>query len=249
MDSNSEFRPNLEGEPLRQVANLKILVHPSFLVGNTTHPNSYKGKRERPVYENATKGMMQNARERFLLQDSSDVLLIMPHEEPTLQSWRNSREAKLRDSVLGTWTDIYKMAKRKRPGNVFLTDDLTWSVNENWQLRVDEARTEAQRAIVAELKTHGFELTSDTDITLGGEFRNLCVYEVAKKLLYLPIVQRLKIDKRTSFNSVFAFGFDEEYTRERDVDFQEILVACLEDGYQIGEDAEYMYIEKRASTT
>lgn len=233
-----------EGEPFRSIRDLKILIHPSFLVGNTTHPNSYKGRRERPVYEKATKDMMRNARERFLPLRDSDVLLIMPHEDPSFQSWRNSLEAKQRDPELGTWTDIYSLAKRSKPDNVFLTEDLTWPVNENWQSRVDEARQEAQRAIVDELKVKGLALTPDTDITIGGEFRNLCVYEVAKKLLYLPNVQRLKIDKATSFNSVYAYGFDEEYTKERDADHQEILIACLEDGWQVGEDDEYIYVEK-----
>jgi len=239
-----------ETEQLKPIQRLQILVHPSFLVENTTHPVRYKGRREKPHYEKMTKAMQERALERMLPDGPNSLLLVMPHETPSLQSWRDSLEAKKGDPDLGNWTDFYKAAKTQTQykENVFLVGDLAMSVNENSKSQVEQAHQDVQRELVEMLKQRGFQITSDTDIAVGGEFRDLCVYETAKKILLLPQVRRLKIDQVASFNSSHALPFEPEYIIERDESYQAILLAIL-DEYTVGDDGDFLYIEKPQGET
>lgn len=85
-----EAPKGIEQEVLRPAQSLRILVHPSFLIGSP--PHSLKHNTDH--YKDMTKAMQQNALQRFLPTQENDVLLIMPLETPTLQSWRDSRDAK-----------------------------------------------------------------------------------------------------------------------------------------------------------
>lgn len=236
-----EIGNSQEIEPLITVRDLKVIVHPSHLIGDSDHPLEKSGQ-----YQETTKSLQKTALERFLPSTTAAVLLVMPHETPSLQSWRDSIEAKKKDPELGNWTDLYKSAKTGSPfkDNIIIVDDLTSIVDENSEQERTQALEDAQKSIIEVLQEKGFAIDSNTEITVGGEFRDLCVYETAKKLLLLPQVNKLRIDKMTSFNSPYAYAQTEASLKTLDATKQQMLIDSLDSKYTVNEDEEFITAEK-----
>ena len=170
----------------------------------------------------------------------------MPHEEPSLQSWRTRKIIKENDLADVMWIDLYKNIKRSTqfPNNITTVKSLTYYSEPK---NVDKERLDAEDKVVTMLKKRGFDISEQTDVVLGGEFRDVCIYEVAKKLLLLPQIKRLKIDKVASITTAYHY-ISEHGVKATDSNRHEDLISSLEDDFQVREDDEFVFVEKKPVT-
>lgn len=207
--------PEVLNQP-RRLSALKILVHPLYLTDSDRFCEEYKQERIQ---------LYNNALERFCPVKQDEALLMMP----SLTSWcplskevRNLKAAKENDPSLLTWTDLYKDLKKH---SVFC---------QNVKL-VDNVALDYDASVITQrLQTYGFYIDSATDITLGGEWRDFCVDKVAWKVLQLPFVNSVKIDKHVSNLSGSDSGRKENY------------VPYVAPGFIFRQDEDFVYLSKAA---
>ncbi len=228
-------------EQLKPVAvkNLRFIVHPSFLIDNWD-PFAAQRKEE---YTTKTRENQKALAVKYLPSSNADFTFIMPHEEPSLDTWRKSKKLKVSDPDTVMWTDLYKTIKRgtQYPQNVAIIDNLAYYSRPD---RVNQERADVEVKVIEKLQKTGLHIDDNTEITLGGEFRDVCIYEVAKKLLLHPDIKRVRIDKTRSFTTAYHYETEHELTKE-DAWRNEDLRSSIKREYEMNEDEEYIFIKKK----
>lgn len=171
----SEKQPRstyLEATPLTR---LNILVHPLFL---TKQPDD--------TYHLATDFAYKNAVKRFVPQNESEFCLVMPLIRRNETPLENLDRTRLFENK--TWIDLYKKLKSHS------------SLPENVRITNNVMETGIQQ-LIDRLKKFGKTFNETTVLTLGGEYTDACVLSVAKNMLGISYVEKLRIDKKVSVTS------------------------------------------------
>ena len=189
--------------PVR-LSRLNILVHPLWLAKN--FDIDFRDK-----YLDSTGRIYGEAVGRFIPQNTSELLLVMPNWFPLSRTtlWHESRMdrrfKKDHPSVV-TDVDLYRSLRKERSSfkqNVRLIDN------------VGVYKSQTADPILARIEGWGFLLDEDTEVVVGGEWIEQCVVKVAERLLDLPMVREVKIDKQVALwygdRGIRANREDEDY--------------------------------------
>ena len=124
------------------------------------------------------------------------------------------------------WTDLYRKVREEsiHHKNVILFPDMAYKPTE-------------PEMLVNKVEKRGFALDENTVVTLGGEYLDVCVNKVARQILTLPEINRVRIDKNASVNT--------DYSGQK-TPMTEKFKKNYDDNFSLTEDENYIYIEKVA---
>lgn len=204
-------------EGQRGLGALNVLVHPFFI----THPFSISEQ-----YQVKLQTMFDAALARFTPLMVDQLTTIMPDFKSFdgfLLQRRVLANAKSFKPNQITWIDLYNALRTKSPvpHNTILVPNIISESD-----GIDDFNNRLGR--------RGLLLTSGTLITVGGECLNNCVAIMVDKIMRLPQVACLRVDKEASIP--MRYGFD--YWGEEGL--------ILED-YEVTEDERYYYVKKEKS--
>lgn len=203
----------------RHVDSLRILVHPMYFHGDP-YPTPI------PVYAASQNRFAENVVSRFTPRTAGEVLLVMPNVDE-FHSLRNDvqrqKEIKVQDPSKQIWPDLFKQLKASSPipHNIRFVDNIGRSFDPDGTV------------ITERLKQLGFFMDKNTEIIIGGQWLDRCVTTAAKKILRLPNVEQVKIDRHSSVVSS---------------EFEPYLYPPLIDGepFEPHSDQDYYYYRKVA---
>lgn len=229
---------------------LNIVVHPSYITENLDLQPF--GNDAKTFYAGQTKMLQERIVKEFIPKSVAEAVIIMPHEKPSLASWRRQKKAREKDEVM--WMDLYKQLKA---GTTDFSDNVR-VINDVSHLNSDieyEKEKEYVEAEIERWKSLGFDINDQTEIILGGESRDVCITVVARRLLLSEKIKKVKISKKaTMFLNYFpdkyptVDAFSEYENRENSGLISGInATQLIKDGspqYQAHEDDNYIYVEK-----
>jgi hypothetical protein len=236
---------------LKTIDNLSVLVHPSFLINNSSHHYSYTYG---TGYVEQTQRLQDNVVRRFAPKTEGDVLLFIPHVEPSLQDWRKNASGKSEDPARTDWTDVYEGIKRSAvyPDNLIVTGELSYPMawndersREEWE---NEVKPDVEKKVSKKLAERGFEIGEGTVVTVAGEFLDNCVAETVDKLFLLPQVMIIKIPKDSTFLEQYAIESwvtSEFMEGSLSVELQRFRDKYSKGKFNLEEDDEYFTIHKK----
>lgn len=174
--------------PSYPAAKLRILVHPLFVTSMDYGSRKTLFVPGSPANEAARARSMffYNALHHFTPRKADEFLLFMPQVEVGEDPSDPLVQEKYRDKDIHMeqWPELYWSLLRKSdcPDNVLLAPDVVG----NLQMQKSD--------VLNPLKTRGVAITQNTEIILGGEWLNACLWGVAEPLLELPYINKLNID-------------------------------------------------------
>lgn len=232
-----------ETDTLKKIDTLRILVHPSYLVGNP-NPSAWGGAVNWEAYIPQTIELRRQVLDRYLPDKSDEVLLVMPHEKPSLESWRIRNRLRKKGELVENWAGIYHSIKKisSYPGNIIPMGDLS-----NERGGEDERREEAKVKLLDLLTESGYSLNETTRVIIAGEFRDACVREVVRHILLLDEVKSVVVDKRASFTTAHHYiSATERGLARADVERHDGFIKLLRDyNFVVSEDDDYVYVQKK----
>lgn len=173
--------------PLRKLSRLNVLVHPLHWTSPATI--TYQ------PWLDAAKIEQDAASKRFLPQDPSQLLLVMPLiRKPSWEAGESLRQnvsRVRRNSPSLNWTTMYRFLKSESPykHGVQLAPNIV------------TPHEKEHETIEGRLRQLGVSIDEGTEIVVGGEWLEFCVESVAKRLLRIQEVKEVKIDKRVTMRN------------------------------------------------
>lgn len=179
-----------EQEQRAPLDRLYFLVHPLYLAKPGEQSDVFNSETER-LYSNASK----------FVPDGNEALLLMPYgvkKNRLVRTFKKainrSREITQKGTNTGNWVDLYRNIKAQAPDpkRVMLLEDIAWETNIGGE------------TIVNRLLDAHLTISSDTDIVIGGELLNQCLAGGVNRVLSIPHVQRVRIDKQAVLSGPYS---------------------------------------------
>jgi hypothetical protein len=220
-----------EGELLRPIGHLYVLVHPLWRTAPFEKDESSVAQ-----FDQARDQMVKAIEENMVPRGGNDVALFIPlatkveTEGLLRESLRKARQSPQHKQ----WPDLYRRMKElavlKR--NVFWGPDI-----------VEKPREEVfpAKAILDRLQHRGFVVTPDTQVIVGGEMLNPCVKEATEGLLSLEAITRVRVDKRATPTSSYLMGTGSFFDQEG---FDSFAKSFEEKGFSVRQEDDFIEIKK-----
>ncbi len=149
--------------------------------------------------------MSLNITRRMMPTNDHEATLVMPMVNRRGESDLKRNLERLKGFPEYTqWTDFYKELVKANGGrgkNIILGTDLI-SDETKWAPDVD--------SIKQDLLKRKMIITSETEVVVGGELLNACLFEGVQKLLSLSEIDKLKVDKKCVLTTSYLFDSPHE---------------------------------------
>lgn len=230
-ESQPDLSSNSEGEQ-RGITRLVIVAHP-FFINIPTFLSLHDQQPDRKALEEQIVLQAQ-------VQDPTDVVVVMPLIDVTPQGnldwndyWKERERIAQAKRVVPDWVNWPELFRH-------LQDQSPYPQNIQLGYNLYNNIIPAER-LEERLHEKGFVITPDTDITICGEWTNECVGGVAAKVLQLPQVQQVTIDKRASHSSAYLLGM-----LSAQISWRHFYAGFRDAGYNLKEDLNTIRISKPA---
>lgn len=173
-----------------RINELRLLVHPLFLLDGDTVLPQHRSRGQK---------LFNNACARFVPMRPDETLAIMPNlhlQQSLISQARRARTFEQSHSDSPTWLDLCESLKRISPvpNRIFLVRNFVFEGNAD--------------ALIEALERRKLAIDSHTQITIGAEFVESCGEAAIRRILALPMVNKVRLDTRVA---TFA-GYERTYT-------------------------------------